>query len=166
MVYLHSLCVLNALLLTILIEVFMKILKRSHVINILSILLVVTFLLLMACKNEDESLQKIVIKLSVAAEISDGKLSAKFKDKDAAEIEKLNSVASTNNAFFTTVFNSNEGGLNEQGELDNYINLVFVTETSTTKLDKIIEELEQLDMVETAYQAPIGEDAGMSLPES
>jgi len=42
----------------------------------------------------------------------------------------------------------------------------FKESVQENTITNIIKELEQLEIVETAYQAPIGEDAGISLPES
>jgi len=50
-------------------------------------------------------------------------------------------------------------------DLRRYVSLVLQREASDAAVDGLVQQLDALEIVETAYRAPVGEDAGIARPE-
>lgn len=109
--------------------------------------------------------QQIIIKFTIPVEIENNTIVSNDEFKNTKELERVNALSETHKSVFGFLFSDVKDSLNENKNLNTYITMTFIKKIDESTFNNIIKELEQLELVETAYQAPIGEDAGMSLPE-
>lgn len=108
---------------------------------------------------------QVVIKLDVVASVKDGKLQLAQGSK-AVDLQEIECIVDRHSAVIHNTFSAEPGSLNSSGQLGNYITISFVNGLNQgVSMSQIIDDLEQLDFVQTAYVSPIGEDAEAPLPE-
>ena len=108
---------------------------------------------------------QVVIKLDVVASVKNGKLQI-AQGSEAADLQEIECIADRHGAVIHNTFSAEPGSLNSSGQLGNYLTISFVNGLNQgVSMSQIIDDLEQLDFVQTAYVSPIGEDAKAPLPE-
>lgn len=97
--------------------------------------------------------------------IPDATLSA-----ERAEIARI--LSHPNVSHVAPLFSDDARGLQPDekpgggGDLRTYVSVVLRREASDAEVDALIKQLDGLQVVETAYRAPIGEDPGIAKPEA
>lgn len=128
------------------------------------IFMLLSLCILSACKLDNS--QQVIVKFSTPVEIKNNILTLDSESQYSKDLEIINSLNKQHKVLLSYLFTDKKNSLNENQELNNYLVMNFKESVQENTITNIIKELEQLEIVETAYQAPIGEDAGISLPES
>ena len=120
-----------------------------------------------ACNTGNSELpQQIVIKFSTPVQISSNGQLFSNKQSNAQQLDRINLLSRQHQAILSPLFSRTDGGLNQSAEFSNYITFTLSQPLPEATVEGLVIEFDQLEIVDTAYRAPVGEDAGMSRPQN
>jgi len=129
-------------------------------------LVLASLLLCTACSAQlGEASTKIIVKLLAPIEVNSLGILVNNESYSQQDVEALNLIARETGGLFIPSFSQIKEGLNSNGELSNYLTLTYLHIKKPSEIEQLLSDLLQLNIVEEAYLAPQGEDAGMSLPQ-